>query len=63
MDRSYKVLSQFNVDSKVKAKNFSSYHPSVRSLDYFNKKLLVGTFGSEIFVIEAANIAAQNNEK
>ena len=49
MDKSFKVLSQFSVDAKVKS--FGSYHPSVRSLDYMNKKLLVGTFGSEIFEI------------
>jgi hypothetical protein len=46
------------LDLKTKLSEFKlhSYNPSVRSLDYIDGKLLVGTFGSEIFEVEIPSI-------
>jgi microtubule-associated protein-like 6 len=50
------VISMLDLKANLSKFNLSSYHPSVRSLDFLENKLLVGTFGSEIFEIDIPNI-------
>lgn len=49
MNKSLEVISLLDLKNKLPEFKLHSYHPSVRSLDFMGNKLLVGTFGSEIF--------------
>ena len=44
-----KTLNCIHLQQVLADNNLKSEHPSVRSLDFLNNKMLVGTFGSEIF--------------
>lgn len=50
------VISFLDLKAKLTDFKLHTYHPSIRSLDFSGNKLLVGTFGSEIFEVDIPNI-------
>jgi hypothetical protein len=60
MTSTLEVVTCFSLAEVLESKGLVSEHPSVRSIDFIGNRMLVGTFGSEIFELQADSFTSKN---